>query len=51
MSFVFLGWRARLFLITTTIASFVLSVGVRGLFLITITVASFVFVGGVHGYF
>ena len=41
--FCFPGWRARLFLIITTITSFVFSGGVRGYFLITTTIAHLFF--------
>ena len=51
--FLFFGWHARLFLITTTITSFVFFPGgVSGyFFLIITTIASFVFSGDVRGYF
>ena len=51
-SFVFVGWRARLFLISINITSFVFSGRVRVYFLVTTTIARFVFSsGGVCGYF
>ena len=47
--FCLFGWCAGLFLIITTIASFVFFGWRARLFLIIITIASFVFPGGVHG--
>ena len=46
----FFVWRARLFLITTAIASFAFPGGVHVYFLIISNFASFVFSGGIGGY-